>query len=137
MDMTDWFELNTTHDTTTLHSSSGDPGLKVMVCFATGRGPVQPEKGAYGNAILRFPLDLSDVEDFFIPANGVYLDNVRPLTSCCNAPCWPNLYECSTHCRRNLQMGARLVSWKPMISTTLLMSAWLSRASSPIAEFAN
>ncbi|EIE18213.1 hypothetical protein COCSUDRAFT_68343 [Coccomyxa subellipsoidea C-169] len=42
----------------------------------TGRGPVQPENGGYGNAILRFPLDLSDVEDFFIPANGLYLDNV-------------------------------------------------------------
>ena len=47
-----------------------------FVCYAPGRGPVQPEKGAYGNAILRFPLDLKDVEDFFIPANGVYLDNV-------------------------------------------------------------
>ncbi|KAK9907714.1 hypothetical protein WJX75_008634 [Coccomyxa subellipsoidea] len=42
----------------------------------TGRGPVQPQNGGYGNAILRFPLDLSDVEDYFIPANGVYLDNV-------------------------------------------------------------
>ncbi|BDA47795.1 hypothetical protein COCOBI_11-0520 [Coccomyxa sp. Obi] len=46
------------------------------IFVVTGRGPVQPEKGAYGNAILRFPLDLSDVEDYFIPANGVYLDNV-------------------------------------------------------------
>lgn len=51
----------------------------VNICGnATGRGPVQPEKGAYGNAILRFPLDLKDVEDYFIPANGVYLDNVCP-----------------------------------------------------------
>lgn len=38
---------------------------------------MQPQNGGYGNAILRFPLDLSDVEDYFIPANGVYLDNVR------------------------------------------------------------
>jgi len=40
---------------------------------------VQPQNGGYGNGILRFPLDLSDVEDYFIPANGVYLDNVSAL----------------------------------------------------------
>lgn len=38
---------------------------------------MQPQNGGYGNGILRFPLDLADVEDYFIPANGVYLDNVR------------------------------------------------------------
>ena len=48
-----------------------------LSALLVGRGPVQPQNGGYGNAILRFPLDLSDVEDYFIPANGVYLDNVR------------------------------------------------------------
>jgi hypothetical protein len=42
-----------------------------------GRGPVDPANGGIGNAILRFPLDLSAVEDYFIPANGLFLDNVR------------------------------------------------------------
>jgi hypothetical protein len=43
---------------------------------------VDPAEGGYGNGVLKFPLDLSKVEDFFIPANGVFLDNVRgPLTS--------------------------------------------------------
>eukprot|EP00884_Botryococcus_braunii_P022459 jgi/Botrbrau1/8898/Bobra.0148s0015.1 len=42
----------------------------------TGRGPVDPINGAFGNAILRFPLDLSTVQDYFIPSNAVYLDNV-------------------------------------------------------------
>ena len=35
-------------------------------------------QGGYGNGVLKFPLDLSTVEDYFIPANGVYLDNVSP-----------------------------------------------------------
>ncbi len=48
---------------------------------AAGRGPVDPSKGGYGNGILKFPLDLSKVEDYFIPANGVFLDNVSPLTA--------------------------------------------------------
>ena len=43
---------------------------------AAGRGPVEPSKMGYGNGILKLPLDLSKVEDYFIPANGVYLDNV-------------------------------------------------------------
>ena len=42
-----------------------------------GRGPVDPPNGGIGNAILRFPLDLSAVEDYFIPSNGLFLDNVR------------------------------------------------------------
>lgn len=39
---------------------------------------MDPPNQGFGNGILRFPLDLSKVEDFFIPANGVFLDNVRP-----------------------------------------------------------
>lgn len=41
-----------------------------------GRGPVDPTRMGYGNGILKFPLDLASVEDCFIPANGVFLDNV-------------------------------------------------------------
>ncbi|KAK9845947.1 hypothetical protein WJX81_006724 [Elliptochloris bilobata] len=41
----------------------------------TGRGPVDVANQGFGNAILRFPLDLSAVEDYFTPANGVFLDN--------------------------------------------------------------
>lgn len=40
---------------------------------------MNPAEMGYGNGILKFPLDLSKVEDFFIPANGVFLDNVRRL----------------------------------------------------------
>ena len=40
---------------------------------------MDPPKQGYGNGILKFPLDLSKVEDYFIPANGVFLDNVSPL----------------------------------------------------------
>ena len=40
---------------------------------------MNPPKQGYGNGILKFPLDLSKVEDYFIPANGVFLDNVSPL----------------------------------------------------------
>ena len=43
---------------------------------------MDPPNQGYGNAILRFPLDLSAAEDYFIPANGVFLDNViSPLLS--------------------------------------------------------
>jgi len=48
---------------------------------AAGRGPVEPSKMGYGNGILKLPLDLSKVEDYFIPANGVYLDNVSSQPS--------------------------------------------------------
>ncbi len=41
---------------------------------------MDPSKGGYGNGILKFPLDLSKVEDYFIPANGVFLDNVSSQT---------------------------------------------------------
>ena len=43
---------------------------------------MDPAKGGYGNGVLKFPLDLSTVEDYFIPANGVYLDNVSPPHPC-------------------------------------------------------
>ena len=46
---------------------------------AAGRGPVNPPKQGYGNGILKLPLDLSKVEDYFIPANGVFLDDVGPI----------------------------------------------------------
>lgn len=50
-----------------------------------GRGPVDPGNGGIGNAILRFPLDLSAVEDYFIPSNGVFLDNVTLPSPVCFA----------------------------------------------------
>ncbi len=46
---------------------------------------MDPAKGAYGNAMLKIPLDLSKVEDFFIPSNGVFLDNVSGPA--CPSPC--------------------------------------------------
>ena len=55
------------------------PGI-VQTSFAVGRGPVNPAEQGYGNGILKLPLDLSKVEDYFIPANGVFLDNVRRCT---------------------------------------------------------
>ena len=52
--------------------------MALRIASAAGRGPVDPAEGGYGNGVLKFPLDLSAVEDYFIPANGVYLDNVSP-----------------------------------------------------------
>ena len=47
---------------------------------------MDPAEQGYGNGILKLPLDLSRVEDYFIPANGVFLDNVRPCTLSVAAP---------------------------------------------------
>ena len=74
-----------------MHAPLASAQSSDLSCYAPGRGPVQPEKGAYGNAIMRFPLDLKDVEDFFIPANGVYLDNVCYLRSAVFNAC---IYPC-------------------------------------------
>ena len=56
--------------------------VALRMASAAGRGPVDPAKGGYGNGVLKFPLDLSTVEDYFIPANGVYLDNVSSPHPC-------------------------------------------------------
>jgi hypothetical protein len=85
-------------------------GARQAPAARAGRGPVDPANGGIGNAILRFPLDLSAVEDYFIPANGLFLDNVRAappprplrmtIESC--------LHACNTLCRlRVLQRWRR------------------------------
>lgn len=58
---------------------------------------MDPAKGGYGNGVLRFPLDLSTVEDYFIPANGVYLDNVSPPHPRSAPESWhcPGVYRCT------------------------------------------